>query len=381
MEERNPIRKKNMTRDMEQEKRRRHIRKVIRILMAWVLAIMIVVAVLALGVILLRAVGGRSLRNNVNQNAPVMTMEEADETQTAKEEQGTTDTVWKEGWVRYNGKIYEYNEKIMNFLVLGIDEMGTVKEASTETDGGQSDAIFMVITNPEDKSIKILAINRDTMTQIRRYGMGQAGEDLWMYAQIAVQHGFGDGKEISCELTKDAVSALLYDMPIHGYAAINMGAIPQLNDALGGVDVTVQSDDLLFHNKQWTEGTELHLKGMEAYWYVKVRDTGRAESNLGRLARQKQYLSTFVQKAIDEVKKDITLPVSLYQELNKYMVTDISLDEVTYLAGELLDYHFDSNDIYTLEGDTVQGDIYEEFYPDKDALRELVIRLFYREVE
>lgn len=377
MEERKPIQKKNMTKVMEQEKRRRHIRKVIRVCMAWVLAIVIVAALLALGVILLRAVGGRSLRDKVDHNAPVISMDDGE----IQEVENQTGTVWKEGWVRHNGKIYEYNENILNFLVLGIDEMGTVKEATTGMDGGQSDAIFLVIANPDNKSIKLLAINRDTMTQIRRYGMGEAGEDLWMYAQIAVQHGFGDGKELSCELSRDAVSALLYDMPIHGYAAINMGAIPQLNDALGGVDVTVLSDDLLFLNKKWTQGTELHLEGMDAYWYVKGRDIKRAESNLGRLARQKQYLSTFIQKAISEVKRDITLPVTLYQELNKYMVTDISLDEVTYLAGELLSYHFDSNDIYTLEGTTVMGEAHEEFYPDKDAMKELVIQLFYREVE
>lgn len=377
MEERKPIQKKNMTKVMEQEKRRRHIRKVIRVCMAWVLAIVIVAALLALGVILLRAVGGRSLRDKVDHNAPVISMDDGE----IQEVENQTGTVWKEGWVRHNGKIYEYNENILNFLVLGIDEMGTVKEATTGMDGGQSDAIFLVIANPDNKSIKLLAINRDTMTQIRRYGMGEAGEDLWMYAQIAVQHGFGDGKELSCELSRDAVSALLYDMPIHGYAAINMGAIPQLNDALGGVDVTVLSDDLLFLNKKWTQGTELHLEGMDAYWYVKGRDIKRVESNLGRLARQKQYLSTFIQKAISEVKRDITLPVTLYQELNKYMVTDISLDEVTYLAGELLSYHFDSNDIYTLEGTTVMGEAHEEFYPDKDAMKELVIQLFYREVE
>lgn len=52
-------------------------------------------------------------------------------------------------------------------------------------------------------------------------------------AQIAIQHGYGDGKELSCELTRDAVSSLLYELPIHGYAAVNMAAIPELNDALG----------------------------------------------------------------------------------------------------------------------------------------------------
>jgi len=37
--------------------------------------------------------------------------------------------------------------------------------------------------------------------------------------------------------------------------------------------------------------------------------------------------------------------------------------------------------IYTLAGDTQMGEKFEEFYPDKKALKELMIEVFYREVE
>jgi len=360
-------------------------KRITRMALAWFLVVVVVIVVMVSIVTIVRAVGGRNLRDKAVSNKPNLVVEET-ETQTSETEsdatiEETTPSVqWKEGWVRYNGKVYEYNEDVLTFLVMGIDKKGTVKESKNATDGGQNDANFLVVVNPDDKSIKVLAINRDTMTEIQMYGMGENGENLIAYAQLATQHGFGDGKEISCELTRDTISALFYDLPIHGYMAINMGAIPKINDAIGGVEVTVLEDMTVFE-KDWTEGTKVTLMGEDAFTYVKKRDTSVFESNRGRLARQKQYLNAFGAKLKEKVKEDITVPITLYNELSKYMVTDITVDEIAYLTGELLDYSIDSDAIYTLEGTTQMGEKFEEFYPDKDALKNLMITLFYQEVD
>ena len=150
--------------------------------------------------------------------------------------------VWENDWVRYNGNVYDYNEDITTFLIMGIDKDDeVVKEVQEGTDGGQSDALFLLVLNPHDESIKIIGINRNTMTDVDIY------DDYGRYmtttiAQIAVQHGFGNGMEESCEYQVKAVSNLFYQLPIHGYAAINMSAISTINDIVGGVDVTVLED-------------------------------------------------------------------------------------------------------------------------------------------
>ena len=383
---------KNMSDAMFQEQKRRKKRKIISTIMAWILVLFIIVAIAFIVMSLVMAAGGKSLRGERTNSRPNLVLEESEQdTGDAQEsyessspnkevtdESMETVVVWQEGWVRHNGKIYEYNDDIMTFLVLGIDDMDVVTESTTATGGGQSDAIFLVIANPDKKEINILAVNRDTMTDIQMYGMGPDGTTVTAYGQLATQHGFGDGKELSCELTRDTVSALFYDLPIHGYVSINMGAIAKLNDAIGGVEITALEDVPKAGLKKDEKCT---LKGMDAFWYVKWRDTKVFESNRGRLARQKQYLSAFTTKVKDAVKKDITIPVTLYQELNKYIVTDINVDEVTYLVGELLDYKLDSEAIRTLEGVTEMGEKHEEFYPDKDAMKELMITLFYEEVE
>lgn len=382
---------RNMSGAILKEKQRRRRRKIFSTFLAWVLALFIIAVVVVIAVILIMSSGGRSLRKNAVSNRPNLMMEEnagsemgdvssGDMTAGDTTESRTPAIEWQEGWVRHNGKIYQYNEDIMTFMILGIDKLDVVKEAQNATDGGQSDGIFLAIVNPDNKSIKILAVNRDTMVPIQMYGLGDEGTTLVTTAQIAVQHGFGDGKELSCELTRAAVSELLYNLPIHGYMSINMAAIPTINDAIGGVEVTVL-EDLTKASKNLKKDAVVTLKGKDAYWYTKWRDTTIFESARGRLARQKQYLGAFAQKFKEATKADITVPVKLYQELSKYMVTDITVDEIAYLTMQLMDYSFSGDDVYTMEGETIRGEQFEEFYPDKAALKDLMIQLFYEEVE
>jgi len=324
-------------------------------------------------------IGEANLRKNVTGQAPSLTMtdETADtESETAEE---TTAEVWQEGWIRYDGKIYAYNEDVVTLLLLGIDKEGKVSASKTLTDGGQSDAIFLIVANPHTKKLSLIGVNRDTIVDVLMVGTGENGTDVVYASQIAVQHGFGDGLNQSCELTRDRVSELFYDLPINAYASFNMGGIADLNDALGGVEVTVL-EDLTQCKKSWTEGAQVTLEGMDAFYYVKWRDTTVWESARGRLARQKQYINAFLQKAITATQNDITVPVTLYNSFKDYIVTDLTVDEIAYLAAELSGYTFDG-DIYTLEGTTEMKGEHEAFYPDEDALKELLIKVFYEEVE
>lgn len=286
---------------------------------------------------------------------------------------------WQDGWVKYRDTIYQYNQDILTFLVMGIDKNGDAAKVKEGTNGGQADALFLVVMNPKDGSVKIIGINRNTMTDIDIYN----GEGVYIAtteAQIAVQHGFGNGVEKSCEYQKEAVQRLFYNLPIHGYAAVNMSAIPTINDAVGGIDVTVL-EDLTKIDKRLVQGSQIHLSGDSAFWYVKYRDTDVFESADMRLKRQKQYLTGLIRTAEQEIRNDISVALNLYNAISPQMVTDISLDKAAYLASLLPEYRFDPNGFYLLEGETVMGEEFEEFYPDEDALYELILHVFYEKVE
>lgn len=344
------------------------------------LALTIVIELIAVAALIVaafqivRAVGKKSLTSKAEEAAPDLNLVRASETLTEEEE-----TKWQEGWVKYNGSIYAYNEDIRTFLFMGIDKKSDVKEVEEGTKGGQADALFLAVMNPHDKTLKIVGINRNTMADVDIYNDSGAYVTT-QKAQIAVQHGFGNGVEESCEYQKKAVSRLFYGLPIHGYAAINMSAIPTINDAVGGVDVTVL-DDLTKYDSSLKKDAKVHLMGEAAFWYVKVRDVNVFGSADMRLARQKQYLNAYVQAAKSAAKKDITVALDLYQAVVPQMVTDISADEVAYLAPILVDYSFDENSFYMMQGETVMGDEFEEFYPDEDALYEMILNIFYEPVE
>ena len=60
-----------------------------------------------------------------------------------------------------------------------------------------------------------------------------------MTGQLALQYAYNIGGQSSCWATKKTVSELLYGLEIDAYFSMNMGSIAEINDALGGVDVTI----------------------------------------------------------------------------------------------------------------------------------------------
>lgn len=383
-------------------RKRRRIRNVA---LAWLTVLLAMGGLLAVSVKLFLSMGYRHLRDSAAFSAPQfpdaaagncgweetagadspgINSEGTDPRQSGKPQgdsaQDNAAPALKEGWVRRGDKVYEYIDGILTFLVLGIDIDGPVGKNEDLVSGGQADAIFLVVMNPDTKLVSLIGVNRDTMVEVVMVGLGENGGDLTATAEISVQHGFGDGLNQSCELTRDAVSELFYNLPIHGYISFNMGGMAALNDAVGSVRLTVL-EDMTEINPAWYEGAEVTLTGKDAYEYVHYRNTEVFESARNRLARQKQYLSVFAGTALAKIKKDVTLPVNLYQAFKPYTVTDIGADEISWLASQLTSYKFDENAVYTMEGTTVKGQRFEEFYPDEEALQELIIKVFYREID
>ena len=287
---------------------------------------------------------------------------------------------WEEGDIRYKGVHYRYNSEMLTFLFLGIDKQGTVKKAKNSLEGGQSDAIFLLALNPKTMEASLIGINRDTITDIDMYNLN--GTFLGtVQAQLTLQHGYGDGKELSCERSVTAVSRLFYNLPIHGYCAINYGAIPKINDAVGGVDLVALEDVKDGDRYVFKEGQQLHLKGQKALEYLRSRDCDSFGSAGRRTERQKQYLQAYAEKAKQAVKQDVSLLVTLYNTIKKYMVTDVTIDEVSYFSTQIADYKFDGDHIYSLPGETEMGEQFEEFHVDEQGMYELILKVYYEVIE
>lgn len=362
---------RNMTKQKQGKKLKKG--KVVQILCWCALGIILLELIVLTIFFILSSTGKRSLYQAEAKEAPRLP-------QTREAERlNETDKNWQEGWIRYQGKIYAYNEDMLTFLIMGIDQQGKVKKTTDYTAGGQADALFLVACNPTDGTIRVIAINRNTMAPIDVYDKN----DTYLTTtegQLTLQHAYGDGAQISCERTRDTVSKLFYDLPIHGYCSVNMGAIPILNDEIGGVEVTVL-EDLTESDKSLVEGDTVLLQGESAYWYLRDRHMDEYNSAGKRLERQKQYIGAFMKKLAGTVKQSPGKALDIYEEAKPYLVTDIRVNEISYFATLLSSFDFAGYEMLSLKGETTMGDRFEEYHIDDQALYELVLQVFYKEVK
>lgn len=281
--------------------------------------------------------------------------------------------------IRYEDKLYAYNENLYTFLIMGIDR-GRITFEPWEPDpdhNGQADALFLAVLDVEQKTIKVVGINRNTMTTI--YDCDDPKGPVSTFpGQIALQHAYGENGTVGCKYQLKVVQNLFYQLPIHGYAAVNVDVVPTINDMVGGVEVEVL-EDITLRDPLLFEGNRVRLMGESAYWYVKHRDINQFASVDMRTKRQSQYLNGFIDAAKRTVREDPVSALRLYAALLPQMDTDISTAEAVYLASLLPQCRFDADSFYKMPGETVSGEKYEEFYPDEDAFRAMILEIFYKE--
>ncbi len=279
---------------------------------------------------------------------------------------------WKEGIISYNGADYRYRSRLKNYLIMGIDNDGIAEEAADGLSGGQSDAMFLVSLDTAGKSVKVIAINRNTMVPVDIYD--ENGEYLGrMDLQICLQHGYGDGMKLSCTRSVEAVERLFDNVPISGYIALNMGGIENLNDAIGGVTLTPEQD-VVYDGLRINKGEEITLNGKQAYAFLRARDIDQFGSADMRLERHMQYITAFLKKLMNDTGK----AAAVYEAVSDYMVTSVDLVK---LINSTKDMSFSDEDMITVDGQTVLNGEYEEFHTDPQALKDVIMTVFYEEVK
>lgn len=264
----------------------------------------------------------------------------------------------------HNGKTYYYNKDLINILLIGVDENDFSKESH-----GQADAIYLISVDTKKDKVNIVSISRNTMTDVNvldAYGDVYGTENQ----QICLAYAHGIDDESSSKNTADAVSRLLYNVPINGYYTLHMKSISDIVNSVGGVSVTIPKDcDPHFSDRI---GKTVNLFGDEALLYLRMR----GESNAPRVERHKTFIKSFVNSAKRTVKKDVSLPIKLWNKLSSEAVTNIKADSIVYLAVEALDWQLN---ILNIAGEYGSDGTYETFDVNEDALRETVINAFYTE--
>lgn len=278
-------------------------------------------------------------------------------------------------YIYYDGKKYVLNENISTLLIIGIDNYGEAVESGSYNNSGRADFVMLAVFDNENKSYKLLHLNRDTMTEIGILGVDgrPAGK---VNAQLALSYSYGSGLEDSCKNTASAVSGLLYGIQIDNYLSMTMDAVGNMNDMIGGVTLTVKDD---FPDcEELKAGNTVTLDGELALKYVRGRMNVDDSTNLSRMERQRQYMDAFISAFRERIADDNMLVLNMYNEISEYIVTDLEVDQVSERSEQLKEYSY--NGTLTTEGRAEKGEEYIEYYVNDDMLRQLVIDLFYLSV-
>ena len=271
-----------------------------------------------------------------------------------------------------DGMDYFPRQDVTTVLVMGIDRYGPVEDSGAYTNPGAADMVMLLIFDETRGVCDVLQFNRDTMVEMPVLGVGgrQAGT---YYGQLALSHTYGSGLADSCENTRQTVSDLLYGIDIDYYAALHMDAITILNDAVGGVTVNVTDD---FSAVDPTIGLgQVTLRGEQAINFVRTRKDVGDQMNLSRMERHKAYMDGFLAAFRSKREESGDFLLSAYEQAAPYLVTDCS---VNVISGMLERYGgYEVGEIVSPEGENVTGEEYMEFYPDREKLDALILRLLY----
>lgn len=272
-----------------------------------------------------------------------------------------------------DGVSYRQRQNLTTILLMGID-MFSEKQSEGYRNGGQADFLRLLVLDSEEKTFSQLQIDRDTMTPITILGV-LGNKSGVRTAQICLSHGFGDGKEQSCELTVEAVSGLLQGTPIDFYIAMNLDGIPALNDWAGGVTVTLE-EDFSEVDPQMTKGTTLTLHGKQAETFVRRRKDIGAGTNEARMARQQQYIT----QLLDQIGEKSGEMGELYDTIRPYITTNMNLGQLINELWAAREYK--RADVLKLEGVYQVGtDGFMQMIPDETSIRKAMIQLFYKELK
>ncbi len=285
------------------------------------------------------------------------------------------DYIYDPDVIRLNGETYRYNKELTNFLFLGIDREELGNTENEYAGGGFSDVILLGVIDEKNQKLTVISIDRNTEVPVKAYD-GEGRPLGTSDSQIARAYSYGDGREKSVELSKAAVSELLFGVPINGWYSMATSAVGTVNDMIGGVSVTL-TEDMKWEKKEFSAGETVKLLGKDAENYLRARQDVGDGSNEGRISRQQQYLTAFVEQAKSAMMGDFSLVGDIYNAVMESSCTDITASEAVYMATDISKYKIEFRSI---AGETVhnsQEDNADLFYPDTDELYRMVIDVFY----
>lgn len=189
--------------------------------------------------------------------------------------------------IEINEGVEEQLKGYRNIVLFGIDA-----RANTY-DNSRSDCIIIASINEDTNEVKLTSIYRDTYVYIEGHG----------YDKITHAYAYG-GPELAINTINKN-----FDLDITEFVAVNFDAVVDIIDAIDGVNITIESDELNYINDyisavdsqmgkrtpKVTKTGNQTLSGVQALAYSRIRYT--AGGDYKRTERMRDVLNASFNKA------------------------------------------------------------------------------------
>ena len=225
----------------------------------------------------------------------------------------------------------------VNVLLLGIGGEGHEGPDLTDT-------VMIASIDPVNDKVDLLSIPRDLWVKIPADGQHKINQ---AYADAK---STSDARDLSGQIrdgvkTMDATLENVLGIPIHYHAVIDFAAFKDIVDALGGVDLNVTKEGLVYE-VLWVEGTSQHytlnvqpglqhFDGMRALYYARSRQTS-TRGDFDRSERQRALLVAIKDKALSLGTFSNPIKISdLLDSLGKNVYTDFDSSSIKCLYKQI----------------------------------------------
>lgn len=280
--------------------------------------------------------------------------------------------------LEHEGDTWHYREnEITNYLLIGLDQEAINRSAGYQN-GGQADFLVVLSVDRINRTITPVMLDRDTMTKVQTYGVFGHPSGI-REMQLCLAQAYSTTGFSGSDNTARTVEGLLYGVKIDHYVTLDISAVPLLNDAVGGVEVTLQ-DDFTGYDPQMVQGATIRLTGEQAEYFVRGRMTVADGTNASRMKRQQQYISGFLTQLHRELEKDPDKMIELLNDVSGHMQTDTTEEILLRDADAYSGYEW--KPMQTPEG-THHIDEYRfaEFRVDEEDLRSMIASIWFSKEE
>lgn len=220
-----------------------------------------------------------------------------------------------------------FSKNIINILLLGFDRD---EDRDKEYVAFRADTIMLASINLETGRADLVSVPRDSLVPIYNRG---GGRDK-INSAFVYGWSYGGGKTDEEKHQKgmlyqvETVSMALGGIPIHYYVTLDMDAVVQIVDAVGGVEFDVPKD--IYHKN----GRIIAPKGLQVFsgrrFLDYVRNRNYRDGDLQRVKNQQAALLALF-KQVKSLGSIIRIP-KIYKSVVNNTDTNLSLEQIMSLA-------------------------------------------------